>query len=80
MPRAQQEHGGGTDQAEAGNCLRGSSGLWDACFLGRGFLVISKQSKDLGIQDRGHNTFREHNEAIFTRLRIWMGSQIGPID
>lgn len=41
----------------------------------------SPQPKDPIFQkEREHNTSYVHNEAIFTRLCVWMGLQIGPID
>lgn len=65
------EYRGGTDLAGAANYPRGSSGVGDACVLGRGrgFLIISKRPKDLMFQkDREYNTSCERHEAIFTRL------------
>lgn len=55
-----------------------------ACLLGRGRgFLISKQSKaqiPIFQKEREHNTSYVHNEAIFTRLCLWMESHIGPID
>lgn len=41
----------------------------------------SLQPKDLFFRkDKEHNTSCEHNEAVFNRPCVQMGSQIGPID
>lgn len=59
--------------------------MQEACFLGTGrrclILSSSPQPKDLVFgKDKEHNTSCEHNEAIFTRLCVQMGSYCGPTD